>query len=667
MNAALCHAFSFGEIRLHSKFGDPFLAEVELFHEVGGVIEIEIGSREDYQRLQVERPELLDKLNIVEIRRLDSNSVLAHITSESPLSYPSFNLILKAIHNRGTIYESYLITVDFQNSLSLGGSSPQTGIKKAENKQGTEKDLPGTHADSAQENASAGVADIQELKGDSAEDAPSLSADVETAYNLIPKAPAPLKSRIFFDSPASFVELEAPKSFEAYIAGPNDKPSFLVSNDIRIDYQGDIFPKIPPGQIPDSVSKENKKPVQGKKQLSEQLNKDLAEDKLLLVRSGDSLSSIAQKISKNQGVKRVAVALWMNNRDSFIYGNMNGLKAKSSLRIDGLSERLEGLSGKKASKIYANQLREWEFLKKSLKAVPALELEKPPIMMLNALSLTKVFSLMRDWRSTWERSEWSRHWELFSNNASEKTKIYKKTVFQRFQQVGISAENVYITMLSSGPGVFFDQKFSSSALESIGKKEIHLAAEGEEWKIQNELFYLEKSVRKKNNNEKSPDFSKFQKGKPSLPYVLHLSSHKHWKSAMNELKSLSDSGFPAYISPYYPGKGPRIFRILLGRFGTLKSAAQESASLRKKGIQAIPWNLPYALQMGSYSSEEDAKNKLAELWEKGVPGFLIARSPKGFRDMDFEIFSGAFEDRHSAIQMGKAMDGFRMDYEIREP
>ena len=138
-NVALCHAFSFGEIRLLSQFGGPFLAEVELFHEVGGVVEIEIGSREDYQRLQFERPAILDELEIVEIRRLTANSVLAQIASSSALFYPSFHLILKASHNGGTLLESYLIAVDFQSSLSLGGSSSENdlSLKKPDKKEST--------------------------------------------------------------------------------------------------------------------------------------------------------------------------------------------------------------------------------------------------------------------------------------------------------------------------------------------------------------------------------------------------------------------------------------------------------------------------------------------------------------------------------------------------
>ena len=49
------------------------------------------------------------------------NRRFLHVVSVSPLFHPSFNLLLKAERATGPIFENYLITVDFQDSVSLKG------------------------------------------------------------------------------------------------------------------------------------------------------------------------------------------------------------------------------------------------------------------------------------------------------------------------------------------------------------------------------------------------------------------------------------------------------------------------------------------------------------------------------------------------------------------
>ncbi len=676
VNGVLCHAFSFGEIRLHSQFGDPFLAEVELFHEVGGVVEIEVGSPGDYQRLQLDRPALLDELNIVEIRRLDSNSVLAQIASESPLFYPSFNLILKANHKGGTLLESYLITVDFQSSLSLGGSSTEKDPsleKPVEKEDGALVEAPGPPLES-KKSAEILATKVSDEKNNA--QTPMLSADVgKVTDNLISKGPTPQKGNVTVDTPLSLIELESPRSFEAYTSIAIQSPSPLVKKDLQLplSFAEGIFPRLPPGQMSSPplvvIKKSTKSSAPGfvksmPAKIPEELDKAGAMN-TLTVQWGESLSSIALKLDHKETMKRVVVALWMDNRDSFIFGNMNGLKVKSVLKTDNLSERLKEVTDKEASRVYANQLREWKYLTNRGGSISILDKE-PPAMLLTGPSLTQTFSLLREWRSTWETADLERHWDLFSMGASAKIKKYKEVMFRRHKEVQLAIGNTYLVLLTGGAGILFDQEFSSSSLSSVGQKEILLTPEKGAWKIREELFYLNRSFRKKSRGEKQ-DLSIASEEGSKIPYTVHLSSHANWEDALSEWKHLSKNGIQTFISPYSYGEGKKFFRILSGRFRDRNSAVRQANFLKGQGVRAVPWLLPYVLKIDSYSSEKEANRKISELWKKGIPCFLLAKSQGGFTDIEFQVIFGSFEGEKDVANVGKELVNYGISYEVLQP
>ncbi|QPJ66706.1 MAG: hypothetical protein G3M78_15365, partial [Candidatus Nitrohelix vancouverensis] len=137
--ALLCitplHAFSFGGIQLKSGFGEHFAAEVLLTPDSDDAVEVSIGDESDYRKLLLRRPSFIEFLQVEALEKISSGQIKIHVVSPDPLFYPSFHLVLKATQNGGTILEPFLVTVDFQSSLSLGGkSSPAKEKKEAPNK-----------------------------------------------------------------------------------------------------------------------------------------------------------------------------------------------------------------------------------------------------------------------------------------------------------------------------------------------------------------------------------------------------------------------------------------------------------------------------------------------------------------------------------------------------
>ncbi|MFQ5450142.1 MAG: transglycosylase SLT domain-containing protein [Nitrospinaceae bacterium] len=78
------------------------------------------------------------------------------------------------------------------------------------------------------------------------------------------------------------------------------------------------------------------------------------------IHPGDTLWKISESLGYNRKeATRVAVTLWMDNRDSFIKGNMHGIRAGKILKLNYLKNRLAEVDSKTARRIVREQWREW--------------------------------------------------------------------------------------------------------------------------------------------------------------------------------------------------------------------------------------------------------------------------------------------------------------------
>ena len=112
-------AFSVGDMQIKSKFGEVFDAsfEVNLDHE--GAYEVVLGDVSDYKKLGLVRLSLVNSLILEKPTVTPGLKKVVHISSQNPLFFPSFNLVILAKHNGGTLLENYLVTVDFQKDLAI--------------------------------------------------------------------------------------------------------------------------------------------------------------------------------------------------------------------------------------------------------------------------------------------------------------------------------------------------------------------------------------------------------------------------------------------------------------------------------------------------------------------------------------------------------------------
>ena len=125
--------FSLGSMKVKSNFGERFNASILFSGPSPENLRITIGSTEDYHRLGLERPDVLDRLYVKMLPAAEGSEMSVDLLSDKPLFYPSFNLVVKAQYDgQRTLYENYLITVDFRQSVSLKLKADQPKKQKEE-------------------------------------------------------------------------------------------------------------------------------------------------------------------------------------------------------------------------------------------------------------------------------------------------------------------------------------------------------------------------------------------------------------------------------------------------------------------------------------------------------------------------------------------------------
>ena len=125
-------ALSLDSMQVKSNFGERFNARILLSGPASEDLRVTIGTVEDYNRLGLERPNLVDQLYVKMHPAADGNAASIGLLSDRPLFYPSFNLVVKMQSGGRTLYENYLITVDFRQSVSLKLKADQPEKQKEE-------------------------------------------------------------------------------------------------------------------------------------------------------------------------------------------------------------------------------------------------------------------------------------------------------------------------------------------------------------------------------------------------------------------------------------------------------------------------------------------------------------------------------------------------------
>jgi len=685
-------AFSFEGIDIQTKFGQRFRAKLDVLLEGDGDFLVQIGDENDYKRLELERPRIIDDLKIVTPVETGKRRRTFQVISERPLFFPSFNLVIRGTFKGGTLLENYLVTVDFQQNLTLN--------VKGQKKQGQEEPvsppkepvnlLKGGEA-TADSKASAEIQKesvaVEEMNVDAGEDAvPPKVADDKEPPGISPRVNAPS----WMAKPP--VELKGVRGKDAYFPGatwvshrgfpdmilPMDPPQSQIKAD---DETNPFLAKEFVAPTPKTVSSETS--LESGLDSQEENSSSTGAGYGPLAK-GENLFSIAKKLNVGTSdSNRVAVALWMDNPGSFLYGNMNGIKEGSQLNLESLEKRLEEVGPQRAKEILRSQWHDWKVIQEKLATVKSEVfdglVQEIPLPSENEDEKKMIFEMLRDWKETWESGDLDQHLTHFSHQSSSSLekdftnlRFLKKRMFVRHNQVKLRIQQASLVLNEGQTMVSFGQSFSSGKMESYGRKDIGVVWEDGAWKILKEKFKVNEYMEKYESDDLPPAeeediFSRERTA--SVPFVIHASSHLDHQMATQAVNQLRKVGFNAYSSPVNISRNRKIFRVYVGRFSSLDLAQELALKLKKYDFSrfAVPVKYPITFTMGEFESANEAEILILDLRSRGFSPLLFTFSEKEFLDPRFRVFLGAFATENDAAKLSDELKKNDLPYKLVTP
>lgn len=637
--AADLFAFSMGPISVKSDFGERFHAEIDLATDDDAPVEIAIGTPEDYERLQVNRLKIVDDLRIEPPLAIDAGKRVIKIVSDKPLFFPSFNLVIRAAQGGGTLIENYLITVDFQKSVSLGARGEKTTGAKQRKPQPTSKSKPvdllktpkaeEIKTAKVEENARAAASE----RSFPVSSRSPKSLEIQGRPAAVGKPPVPIipPSRQTFHMPSPpaltprlFSELKPQRGLRGKLRPRQEEEANETPSE--------------PGQAVGSFPARLLDPP-GAALASTQIYGPLT--------PGETLMDISKnlKVGPASGVM-VSVAIWLDNWDQFILGNIHGIKKGAVLNLGNLQNRLEKLTPKTARLVFINHWREWRIIRRILSEPirdhTILGEWETALAAERVSGREEVFRLLEAWRQSWESEDIDRHMSSFSKAFRMKTERrgkvgfpdwekFKLAMFRRYDRVQIEARRSKLILMGDRLIASFDQSFNSEKFKSFGHKKVELVRGGQGWKIVSERFRLKPRAEKSGLS----------------PYVIHVSSHADARSAQKAAARWIKLGLSAYFVPLNLTQDRVVYRVFVGRFSEKSLAEQIAKSLRtqKFGRYAIAAPIPYSLLAGSYGSEKDALERIKYLRDRGVSSFLFSTCERNFSHPSFKVMVGAYSQK----------------------
>jgi cell division septation protein DedD len=653
-------AFSVGGFQIQSKFGGKFKASFQIDLDFDGPVKVALGDVNDYRKLGLDRQDIMDALIMDPIEASKELKKIVQIHSNKPLFFPSFNLVVRATHNGGTLLESFLVTVDFQQNLALNvqrkkKSIPKSPKVKSSLKRRADKTPPQSSSESQQLDKE--VSGSSKELGVAAEDSSRISES--TSLNEESEVVSRIASEEAGVSPLKGI---TPVSAKPQVVHRRRASGVIWA------YPRSIPELRPESSVDKNVAKVKTSPPLAQNTETAKLAETRSPDTLpvlpssnegYVLQKGEGLFSVARKLKiAKYHPAQIAVAIWMQNIDKFIFGNINGIQQGVQLDIKNLEDSFSSIDLATARRILKSQTVEWN-LAKSIGRVNAekqdraiLEIPLPAERLPDPADL---FEQVIGWQTTWENMDIERHLAYYQKLKAENPfQSRKKRFLFRHPKPNLETSSKMLVFNEGVPLVFFEQDFSSETLKSRGLKELEWTRSQTVWKIRGEKFY-EKPLRLAQDSlasQEGGDASVNEEKILKLSFVIHVSSHAKESLAVSLTNRLRENGFDAYWVPVRISKGVQIYRVYVGRFSDWNQAHRVVKVLRKKPFgghaTAIPY--PFSLQVGEFNSLTEAKILLESLRKSGLSGLLLVshKEPAGVL---FRVVVGAFKKADNSTWM----------------
>ena len=646
-------AFSIGKIQVQSKFGEKFNASFEINLDFDGPVEVGLGNVSDYNKLGLDRQDIVDALVIDLVPTDGGLRKTVQIRSNNPLFFPSFNLVVWAIHNGGTLLENFLVTVDFQQSLALNVRGNKKNSPKLPNNEPRREPLGGQEKtlQPAETQPFAKEVSPKELAVATGPESPSRTPESKAPNEdakVAPEESEVSSPEVIVPVPAKAQVMHRRRLSGVIWAHPRSFPDLTTVSPIQADVIGtETAPSTTPNTATSTlVEKTGPETVQSLP----------LSNKEYVLKKGEGLFSISRKLKiGNYHPAQIAIAIWMHNIDKFIFGNINGIQEGVQLDIENLEEQVSAIDLATARSILKNQTVEWNLTRSATRVKPEVQGKNIPEIPLPSERLedhADLFEQVTGWQTTWENMDIEGHLAYYQDLGTENpSQIRKKRFLARHPEPHLETSSKMLVLKEGNPLVFFEQEFYSETLKSRGLKEQEWTRTHSGWKIRGEKFY-ELSAQSAREPLANPEDLKARVNTEKtikLSFVIHVSSHANESSVVSLTNRLRQNGFDAYWVPVRISKEIQIYRIYVGRFSDWDQAQRVVRILRKKPFgghaTAIPY--PFALQVGEANSLTEARMLLESLRKSGLSGLLLVSYSEP-AEIHFRVVVGAFKKADNA-------------------
>ena len=138
-----------------------------------------------------------------------------------------------------------------------------------------------------------------------------------------------------------------------------------------------------------------------------------------------------------------------------------------------------------------------------------------------------------------------------------------------------------------------------------------------------------------------------------FPYVIQVSSYANKEESIQAALRSRKKGYSGFISDaHIPEKGDW-YRVFVGFYRTFEEAQQAAFEMKKQDyLHAFVVKMPFAVQIGIFSSDKELKELEADLRSKG---YLAYRLPDRMSPDKFRLLTGAFPSEAAASEMANAL------------
>ena len=160
-----------------------------------------------------------------------------------------------------------------------------------------------------------------------------------------------------------------------------------------------------------------------------------------------------------------------------------------------------------------------------------------------------------------------------------------------------------------------------------------------------------------NKDEVRTQFTNGQGAPPGpqdfYPYVIQVSSYANKEESIQAAIRSRKKGYSGFVSDaHVPGKGDW-YRVYIGFYRTLEEAQRAAFEMKKQDyLHAFVVKVPFAVQIGIFSSDKELKKLEADLRSKG---YLAYSLPDRIYPDKIRLLSGAFPNEAAASEVAKAL------------